>query len=284
MDKRVFRFLCLSLAGIMLGGLQSSFSVFAKPQTAETKPIAERTPVPGGIVFDNYPFNFYKYDSCYPQIDMATAVLVNNPSAICLIEGFRDRKEKRWVSKRRSEHAKWFLVEYKKIAPERILTQDRGFERLPKRLPGTFRSEENNRRIVISVYLPLDWKARKETQMLPYIYDGYTRNYVRYNTCYPQLDMAISEMKEDPNLFCVIEGHRETNEKKAISVVRAKMAESHLHAFGSIDQSRTRFIDAGFDDRLWLDPTGNVPRPFLGHTNRFIAIGLFHPVAISGFQ
>lgn len=284
MKKRKNRTFFPLAVGIALFLLQTPFGGWAKQQKAEPPPTTDRKPVPHSIVFDNYPLNFYKYDSCYPQIDMATEALVENPSAICLIEGYRDRSEKRWVSKRRSEHAKWFLIEYKKIAPERILTQDRGFEKLPERLPGTFRSENNNRRIVISVYLPLDWKTKKETQMLPYIYDGYRKNDARYNTCYPQLEMAILEMKNDPDLLCFIEGHRETTEKRAVSVARAKRAESFLHLIGSVDQSRTRFIDGGLDDRLLLDPTGKVPRPFLGHTNRFIAVGLFHPVAIRGFQ
>ncbi len=277
----------LIFLGLALFFLQTPFGGLAKQQAPKKTPATPPKPARTGVVFDDYPFNFPYYNTCYPQLDMAFSVLLENPTAICLIEGYRDRREKRWVSKKRTEIAKRYLVEFKNIPPERVLIQDRGFEKRPEGLPGIPRGTHiekmsQNGGIVISVYLPLEMTSNQLSRY-PLVFDGYLKTSARYDSCASHLDLAKGELFNDPNLICIIEGHRDPGESRFLSAKRSQKAADFLGYFSEAP-NRIKSLDAGTDQKIWLDPTGNVPRPFLGHTNRFIAIGLFHPVAITGFQ
>lgn len=287
MKKRRSRSCFLLAVGVVLFVLQTPFGGWATQQPVEPPAVKTQTPVSRGIVYDDYDFNNAIYNTCFPQLDATAQTLRENPMALCLIEGYRDRNEKRWVSKKRSENAQRYLVEFQKIAPERILIQDRGFEKLPEGLPGPPRSVHSGRiskngGIVISVYLPLDMSTNKLSN-LPVVYSGYRKKSARYDSCSPHLDMAKLELSNDPNLICIIEGHGDPGESRGLSKKRSENAHYILGVLSN-ENVRIRSIDAGVDKKIWLDLSGSRPRPFLGHTNRFIAIGLFYPIAIKGFQ
>jgi OmpA family len=196
---------CLFFVGIVFFVLQTPFGGFASQQPTQESPENSGRPVQGKAVFDDYGFNNPIYNTCYPLLDMIAQTLHENPSALCLIEGYRDRDEKRWVSKRRAENAKRYLVECKGIAPKRVLTQDRGFEKLPEGLPGIPRSTHQgkiskNGGIVISVYLPLDGREKK-LAMLPVVFDGYLKKSPRYDSCCPRKRRADQSVpkKQQPD-------------------------------------------------------------------------------------
>lgn len=287
MKKRRSRSFFPLAVGVVLFVLQTPFGGWATQQPVEPPAVKTQPPVSRGIVYDDYDFNSAYYNTCFPQLDMAAQTLHENPSAICLIEGYRDRSEKSWVSKRRSENAKTYLVSSKGFDSRRILTQDRGFEKRPEGLAGPPRSFHSGRiskngGIVISVYLPRDMSTNKLSN-LPVVYSGYRKKSARYDSCSPHLDMAKLELTNDPNLICIIEGHRDPGESRSLSKKRSENAHSILSMLSN-ENVRIRSIDAGVDKKIWLALSGSRPRPFLGHTNRFIAIGLFYPVSIKGFQ